>query len=70
MTTFAEKPDYLLSSNAFGYLRQPLNVKPTESDADVVVIGLPFYMATTGRSGGRMGPNAIRQASVNLVCTA
>jgi agmatinase len=30
------------------------------------VIGLPFDMATTGRSGGRMGPNAIRQASVNL----
>jgi hypothetical protein len=34
MTTFTEKPDYLLSSNALGYLRQPLNVKPTESDAD------------------------------------
>jgi agmatinase len=70
MTTFAEKPDYLLSSNAFGYLRQPLNVKSTESDADLVVICLPFDMATTGRSGGCMGPNVIRQSSVNLVCTA
>ena len=66
MTTIADKPDYLLYSNAFGYLRQPLNFKPLESDANVVVIGLPFDMATTGRSGGRMGPDAIRRASVNL----
>ncbi|WP_394132109.1 agmatinase [Shewanella maritima] len=66
MTTFAQKPDYSLYSNAFGYLRQPLNFEPQTSDADVVVIGLPFDMATTGRSGGRMGPGAIRQASVNL----
>ncbi|NMH63741.1 agmatinase [Shewanella salipaludis] len=66
MTTLADKPDYSLYSNAFGYLRQPLNFKPLESDADVVVIGLPFDMATTGRSGGRMGPDAIRRASVNL----
>ena len=66
MTTIADKPDYSLYSNAFGYLRQPLNFKPLESDANVVVIGLPFDMATTGRSGGRMGPDAIRRASVNL----
>ena len=66
MTTIADKPDYSLYSNAFGYLRQPLDFKPLDSDADVVVIGLPFDMATTGRSGGRMGPGAIRQASVNL----
>lgn len=66
MTTIADKPDYSLYSNAFGYLRLPLNFRPLESDADVVVIGLPFDMATTGRSGGRMGPGAIRQASVNL----
>ncbi|WP_428619311.1 arginase family protein, partial [Shewanella sp.] len=66
MTTIADKPDYSLYSNAFGYLRQPLDFKPLESDADVVVLGLPFDMATTGRSGGRMGPGAIRQASVNL----
>ena len=66
MTTIADKPDYSLYSNAFGYLRQPLNFKPLESDANVIVIGLPFDMATTGRSGGRMGPDAIRRASVNL----
>ncbi|HCD15876.1 MULTISPECIES: agmatinase [Shewanella] len=66
MTTLADKPDYSLYSNAFGYLRQPLDFKPLESDADVVVIGLPFDMAVTGRSGGRMGPGAIRNASTNL----
>ncbi|NRD74424.1 agmatinase [Shewanella sp. VB17] len=66
MTTIADKPDYSLYSNAFGYLRQPLDFNPLKSDADVVVLGLPFDMATTGRSGGRMGPGAIRQASVNL----
>lgn len=66
MTTIADKADYSLYSNAFGYLRQPLDFNPVASDADVVVLGLPFDMATTGRSGGRMGPGAIRQASVNL----
>lgn len=66
MTTIADKPDYSLYSNAFGYLRLPIDFKPLDTDADVVVLGLPFDMATTGRSGGRMGPGAIRQASVNL----
>ncbi|WP_299495651.1 agmatinase [uncultured Shewanella sp.] len=66
MTTIADKADYSLYSNAFGYLRQPLDFNPLASHADVVVLGLPFDMATTGRSGGRMGPGAIRQASVNL----
>ncbi|RYV01442.1 agmatinase [Shewanella sp. OPT22] len=70
MTTLADKPDYSLYSNAFGYLRQPLDFKPLESDADVVVLGLPFDMATTGRSGGRMGPGAIRNASTNLAWEA
>lgn len=66
MTTMIDKPDYSLYSNAFGYLRQPLNFNPIASNADVVILGLPFDMATTGRSGGRMGPGAIRQASINL----
>ncbi|WP_133406669.1 agmatinase [Parashewanella tropica] len=70
MTTLADKPDYSLYSNAFGYLRQPLNFKPIESDADLVVLGLPFDMAVTGRSGGRMGPGAIRSASTNLAWEA
>lgn len=35
--------------------------------ADVVVSGIPFDMATSGRAGARSGPGAIRQASANLV---
>ncbi|WP_144393301.1 agmatinase [Pleionea sediminis] len=66
MATLNNKPDYSLYSNAFGFLRQPLNFSPLTSDADVIVIGFPFDMATTGRSGARMGPGAIRKASMNL----
>ena len=36
-------------------------------DADVVVTGIPFDLATSGRAGARSGPGAIRQASGNLV---
>jgi len=35
--------------------------------ADVVISGLPFDLATSGRAGARSGPGAIRQASANLV---
>lgn len=66
MATLANYPDYSLYANAFGFLRQPLNFSPMESDADVVITGIPFDMATTGRSGSRMGPGAIRQISTNL----
>jgi len=33
---------------------------------DVAVSGVPFDLATTGRPGARLGPRAVRQASVNL----
>ncbi|WP_096618579.1 agmatinase [Candidatus Enterovibrio altilux] len=66
MATLANFPDYSLYANAFGFLRQPLVFQPQGFDADVVITGVPFDMATTGRSGSRMGPGAIRQASINL----
>ncbi|NVK89521.1 MAG: agmatinase [Gammaproteobacteria bacterium] len=66
MSTLATTPDHSLYSNAFGYLRRPLNFSPQTSNADVAVLGVPFDMATTGRSGSRMGPGAIRQASIHL----
>ncbi len=66
MSTLADHPDYSLYSNAMTFLRQPLNYRPQESDADVVITGVPFDLACTGRSGSRMGPDAIRKASVNL----
>ncbi|WP_347710310.1 arginase family protein [Endozoicomonas sp. GU-1] len=66
MTTLEKKPDFSLYSNAFGFLRQPLDFDPVNSDAEWIVTGVPFDLATTGRSGSRFGPEAIRKASVNL----
>ncbi|PWK53312.1 agmatinase [Pleionea mediterranea] len=66
MSTLANSADLSLYANAFGFLRQPLNFNPMNSQADVVVLGFPFDMATTGRAGARMGPGAIRRASTNL----
>ncbi|WP_159817952.1 agmatinase [Colwellia sp. 20A7] len=66
MKNIFNQVDESIYSNAMTFLRQPLVNNPVESDADIVVLGLPFDMATTGRSGARMGPTAIRQASVNL----
>ncbi|MEE4244103.1 MAG: agmatinase [Kangiellaceae bacterium] len=66
MTNNTNAADHTLYSNAFGFMRQPVDFNPTQSNADLVVIGLPFDLATTGRSGARMGPEAIRKASVHL----
>lgn len=66
MATLATHSDLSLYANAFGFLRQPLDFNPARSNADVVITGLPFDLATTGRSGSRLGPGAIRQASVHL----
>jgi len=52
-------------NNPFTFLEVPwLRDLP---DADVVISGLPFDLATSGRAGARSGPGAIRQASANLV---
>lgn len=64
--TLGNTPDNSLVSNAFGFLRFPLNFQPYESDAQWVITGVPFDMATSGRSGARFGPAAIRQVSTNL----
>jgi len=66
MKNIFNQADESIYSNAMTFLRQPLVQNPLESSADIVVLGLPYDMATTGRSGARMGPAAIRQASVNL----
>lgn len=36
------------------------------SNADVIISGVPFDLATSGRPGSRFGPQAIRAASTNL----
>ena len=36
------------------------------TDVDIAVLGVPLDLATTGRSGAREGPNAIRTESAKL----
>lgn len=62
---FSRKDDSLYS-NPYSFLRLPMVKDPRDTAADVVVLGMPYDMATTGRSGTRLGPDAIRRASVNL----
>lgn len=65
-STLGNQVDNSLVSNAFGFLRFPLNFQPYNSDAEWVITGVPFDMATSGRAGSRHGPAAIRQVSTNL----
>lgn len=63
----SKKSDLLnLYGNLFSYLRAPLVNRLDEDAIDVVVSGVPFDMAVTGRPGARFGPAAIRRASANL----
>ncbi|MGC9401810.1 agmatinase [Vibrio genomosp. F10 str. 9ZC157] len=66
MNDLFTKTDYSLYSNAMTFVRRPLVKDPVGCDADVVVLGVPLDIATSGRPGARMGPDAIRRASVNL----
>jgi len=52
-------------SNQFTFMSRPLTRKLTD-DVDVVILGVPFDMATTGRPGTRFGPSGVRNASSNL----
>jgi len=38
----------------------------TFEEADYVILGVPFDVTSTYRTGARFGPNAIRQASLNI----
>lgn len=49
------------------FMQFPLLQDLSSDKADVVVSGVPFDMATSGRSGSRFGPQGVRQASVNMV---
>ncbi len=51
-------------SNLFGFMGRPLTRDPEQ--ADIFVIGLPYDLGTSGRSGTRGGPATIRSASGNL----
>jgi len=66
MNDIFNQVDNSLYSNAMTFLRIPLAMDPIAADADIAILGLPFDLATTGRAGARMGPTAIRQASIHL----
>ena len=55
MSTLGHQYDNSLVSNAFGFLRLPMNFQPYDSDADWVITGVPFDMATSGRAGDPSG---------------
>jgi len=59
------EPNYgSMFANIFSFLSRPLS-RDIEA-ADVVIMGVPYDLATSGRSGTRFGPSGIRQASINL----
>ena len=51
---------FVSQSNVFGGVQKPLR------QADYVILGVPFDVTSTFRTGARFGPTAIRQASLNI----
>ena len=45
------------------FFKAPYLAAPTTADADVAVVGIGWDEGTTNRSGARMGPRALREAS-------
>lgn len=65
MADFDIREDTSSYSNLFGFLGASLDLDGS-SDADIAILGVPFDLGTTGRSGTRSGPAAIRHASGTL----
>jgi len=55
--------DELPFSGIATFFKAPQVPAPTTAGTDVAVIGVPFDQGTTYRSGTRMGPRALREAS-------
>jgi agmatinase len=51
---------YVSQSNVFSGIQKPLR------KAKYVIFGVPFDVTSTYRTGARFGPNAVRQASLNI----
>jgi len=49
------------------FMQFPLLSSWQNSQAEVIVSGVPYDMSTSGRSGARFGPEGVRSASINLV---
>jgi agmatinase len=52
-------------ANVFTFMGYPLS-RELDDSVDAVVMGVPYDLATSARSGTRMGPTGIRQASSQL----
>ena len=55
---------FSMFANTFSYMGVPIS-RDVEA-ADLVIMGIPYDLATTGRAGTRHGPQAVRRASANL----
>jgi agmatinase len=51
---------FVSQSNVFS------GIQRTFAEADYVIFGVPFDVTSTYRTGARFGPNAVRQASLNI----
>ncbi len=51
---------FVSQSNIFGGIQKPFE------KAKYVILGVPFDVTSTYRTGARFGPNAIREASLNI----
>ena len=51
---------FVSPSNVFSGFQKPFE------KADYIILGVPFDVTSTYRTGARFGPNAIRQASLNI----
>jgi agmatinase len=51
---------FVSQSNIFGGFQKPFK------EADYIILGVPFDATSTYRTGARFGPNAVRDASLNI----
>src|SRR3990170_8165704 len=51
---------FVSQQNVFSGIQRPFE------KADYVIFGVPFDVTSTYQTGARFGPNAIRQASLNI----
>ncbi|OQM34016.1 agmatinase [bacterium endosymbiont of Pedicinus badii] len=63
---FKNQKNSSLVSNSFGFLKFPIVSNAYNSSSDFVVTGVPFDMASSGRSGSKLAPTHIRKISSNL----
>ena len=60
-----DRSDEMPYAGIASYNKAPFVPTPSSSDGDVAVLGVPYDGGTSSRSGARMGPRALRDASTN-----